>query len=60
MNTVCYLWNETQAKNVSCEVATGVLKFLTQLDQQGKNIVQLFCDRCCGQNNSRTTVMMLA
>ena len=30
MKTVCYLWKETQAKKGSCEVATAVLKFLSE------------------------------
>ena len=59
MNTVCYLWNETRAKKGSCEVATGVLKFVTELDQQSKNVVHLFCDRCSGQSNNQTIVIML-
>ena len=37
-----------------------MLKFLTELEQQGKNVVHLFCVRCSGQNSNQTILMMLA
>ena len=60
METACFVWNETEAKSGSCEVATAVFKYLVKLDQEGKQTVHLFYDRCAGQNNNRTIVVMLS
>ena len=57
MTTYAYLWSEQEAAKGSCEVSTGVLKFLQEKKKEGKEYINPFCDRCGGQNQNR---MMLS
>ncbi|XP_077967084.1 uncharacterized protein LOC144420984 [Styela clava] len=58
MQTSCYLWNEVEGRKGSCEIATAVFRYLSSLTTTVKT-VQLFCDRCSGQNNNRAMIVML-
>ena len=60
MNTYSFLRNENEAEKASCEVATSVLKFLEIKRAEGKQCINLFSDRCGGQNQNRMMFIMLS
>ena len=60
MNTYAFLWNEHEAKKGSCEIATGLVKFLAHKAREGKKEFQLYSDKCGGQNLNRMIFIALA
>ena len=60
MNTYSFMWNENEAEKASCEVATSMQKFLEIKRAEGKQCINLFSDRCGGQNQNRMVFIMLS
>ena len=48
----CQVWHEGVAKRGSCEIATGLLRYLENEDMAGVKFVELFSDGCAGQNKN--------
>ena len=59
METKCLLWNETEGAKGACEVASVVFSYLKQLTSFNVKTVNLFADRCGGQNVNRFVLIML-
>ena len=51
-NASCFLWNETEGKRGSCEIATCVQLYLKSLSSQISHVC-LYSDSCGGQNRNR-------
>jgi hypothetical protein len=49
--TTCFMWNESEGKRGSCEIATCLLLYLKSLPSA--NHVCFFSDSCPGQNRNR-------
>lgn len=49
----CYFWHEGESGRGSNEIASCVLKYLRQVDEEGKKHVVLFSDTCGGQNRNK-------
>ena len=60
MRRKCYLWNETNGAKGSREVASAIFAYLQDLRKSGVKKVDLFCDRCVGQNANRIVFVMLS
>ena len=60
MNTYCYLWNEHECAKGSCEIATGLRKFIEIKHAEGAKKIFFFSDRCGGQNQNRMVFLMLS
>ena len=58
LTTFSYLWNEHEAEKASCEVSTGVFKFIETKSMMGVKCFHLFADRCGGQNQNRMMNML--
>ena len=56
METFCYVWHEGEAAKGSCEVGSCLQKYLGQTDATKVN---LFSDRCGGQNSNRPTIVAI-
>ena len=59
METYCYFWTEAECQKGSCEVATGLLKYIADNSKKGVKRFEFFSDRCGGQNNNRMVFIML-
>lgn len=55
----CYVWHEGISSKGSCEVATCLYKFLTELDKDGVEEVHLFSDGTVSQNKNSIIAAML-
>ena len=51
-NATCYLWNETEGKRGSCEIATCILMYIKSLPAATTHVC-LYSDTCTGQNRNR-------
>ncbi len=60
MCTYAYLWTEDQGAKGSCEVSTCIELFLKEKRKNGVEEVNLFSDRCGGQNQNRMVFIMLS
>ena len=61
LDSTCFVWSEADAKKGSREVATCVYNYLEELNNIGGiKTIYLFCDRCIGQNNNHTVLVMLS
>jgi len=49
----CYVWNESEAKRGSNEIATCLLKFVKCMVEKGINEFCFYSDNCGGQNRNR-------
>jgi len=56
METHCYVWHEGEAAKGSSEVATCLQQFLQQTQETNVN---LFSDRCGGQNSNRMVIIAI-
>ena len=53
------VWQETEAKRGSCEVASAVLEFLkTSCDLKKYDTIHTFSDSCGGQNRNKNVISM--
>jgi hypothetical protein len=54
-NTTCYVWEETQAKRGSCEIATCLLKQTTATCTSKPHVKEItyYSDTCGGQNRNQ-------
>lgn len=54
---LCHLWDETQGKRGSNEVATLLVRYIERVDKEGgTDELLLYCDNCAGQNKNRTVL----
>ena len=60
MATFSYLWNEHECEKGSCEVATGVRRFIQAKSECGIKCFNFFSDRCGGQNANRMMFIMIS
>lgn len=54
----CYLWNETEGKRGSCEIATCLLMYIKSLPPSVTDVC-LYSDTCTGQNRNRFVCMAM-
>ena len=59
MKTLCYVWHEGEAKKGSAEIGSSLQDFLKWAVNEGAKIVNLFADRCGGQNSNRMVIAAL-
>ena len=57
-DSYAYIWDETQGKKGSCEIATCLLKHLGSLQSNVTNVT-MFSDCCAGQNRNQYLVAAL-
>ena len=57
MKTYSFLWNENNGEKANCEAATAQRMFLQAKKSEGVEHVNLFCNRCGGQNQNRAIFM---
>ena len=59
MLTLCYVWHEGEANKGSAEIGSSLQDFLKWAVKKGAKIVNLFADRCGGQNSNRMVILAL-
>ncbi|CAG9769284.1 unnamed protein product [Ceutorhynchus assimilis] len=55
----CFVWDETNGKRGSTEIATCLFKAIGQYVGKGVHTIELFCDGCYGQNKHSVVASML-
>lgn len=55
----CFLWDESKGKRGSQEIASCILKDLSNTDQKVK-VINYYSDRCAGQNHNYVMCMMFS
>lgn len=57
-NTMCYTWTEDEFSKGSNEIASAIFHRLTNTNFEGKSVIRLIADGCCGQN--KNTIVLTA
>ncbi|CAG9768645.1 unnamed protein product [Ceutorhynchus assimilis] len=55
----CFVWDETNGKRGSTEIATCLFRAIGQYVGKGVHTIELFCDGCYGQNKNSVVASML-
>ncbi|CAH0547290.1 unnamed protein product [Brassicogethes aeneus] len=55
----CFVWDETNGKRGSTEIATCLFKAIGQYVGKGVHTIELFCDGCYGQNKNSVVASIL-
>jgi len=55
---LCCVWNQTEAKRGSNEIATNVFVYIKRMAREGYKRMSLYSDNCSGQNKNRDIFCM--
>ena len=59
MITTCYVWHEGEANKGSAEIGSCLQDFVAEAEGKGAKVMNLFADRCGGQNSNRMVIIAL-